>query len=171
MSIDRADHLALLLVTESDRPEEWPFIAQVVLNRVRTTGYPDTLEGVIYQRYQFSFYNPWTKAKLPHEDVYQKARQQKGARATRLSVARVCAEAMLAMPPACELLPRGTVNYWSPVSMLPKGSLPRGWNWNILRCFTVPGIEASRFVWAQTVEVTVPGTGRPFRFEGWPTPG
>lgn len=170
MSIEREDHLALLLVTESDRPEEWPAIAQVVLNRQRTPGYPDSLEGVIYQKKQFSFFNAWTGKGLSPDEIYTAARRQKGARETRLSVARVCAEAMLLMPPACEILPRGTLNYWSPISMLPKGSLPRGWNWSILRCFEVPGISADRFVWAQTVKSGSEGTGRPERFEGWPNP-
>ena len=39
-------------------------------------------------------------------------------------------------------------NYWSPDSMVPKGSLPR-WNWSRLRCFTVPGVDPLRFVFAE----------------------
>ena len=43
--------------------------------------------------------------------------------------------------------------------MKPAGSLPRGWNWNILHCFEIPGIPAERFVWAETREAGAPGTG------------
>lgn len=170
MSTPAPSWLALATMTETDKGHEAPFVMQVILNRLRAPGFGDTLEEVILQPWQFSYFNPWTKFGVPDDTdaVFQETYRTKARGAQRRwTLFLRCAEAMLELPEDCPILPPKTLNYWSPVSMLPKGSLPRGWNWNILKCFEVPGIDPRRFIWAETVKAGSRGTGKPSRYEGW----
>lgn len=49
--------LARLLVSETDRPAEWPAIGSVVRNRVKSPRYPDWYHKVVLQDRQFSAFN------------------------------------------------------------------------------------------------------------------
>lgn len=170
MSIPDPSWLALCLLTETNKGHEAPFVAQVVLNRLRSRSYPNTLEDVILQPWQFSAFNKWTTGEEPSspEDAFHEVYDRSAKLAQRhWQLFLECSEAMLSLPEECPILPPKTLNYWSPVSMVPKGSLPRRWNWSILRCFEVPGIDVRRFVWAETVPRNSPGTGRPEKFSGW----
>lgn len=53
------DWLALCLVTESNRPKEWPYIAQVIENRRKTGRWGDTYRSVILAPKQFSAFNSY----------------------------------------------------------------------------------------------------------------
>lgn len=145
-----AEWMALTLVSESKHPHEWPYLATVIKNRVEYPRiYPNTLRGVVLQPYQFSAYNEW----VGHSPsfILRKAREKFGP-----CVARHHCEAL---DVAHEVLGRRNwedpfgrmvFNYWSPRSMVPPGRLP-GWNWDILRCFVVSGVDPWRFVFAEEV--------------------
>jgi hypothetical protein len=162
----RPHHLAgLCLVTESNLPHEWPAVLQVILNRVASPRYPDTIEEVILQRKQFSRFNPWTTVKkwspdkvahvyreLVRADVFhqkidplllvyaQDCRVEEAGRYQERTPWRVVSD-----------VSPDTLHYYSPVSMVPKGSAP-AWAPTAKRLYTPPGIDPERFVFAEAVK-------------------
>lgn len=147
--------LGAVLRSESDRPVEWPLLAAVICNRVKAKGWPDTLVGVLRQRWQFSALNSTAhmgddEAWIRLLDTY--AGESVGDPENDLVEAIACAEHFLRLPrwswPVA--MGPGVCNYYSPESMKPPYRVP-DWNWLTLRAFTVPGIDPARFVFAETV--------------------
>jgi hypothetical protein len=161
--IDDGGWLALATATESDRPAEWPYVQQVIISRSRKSG--KSIYETVRAPWQFSAFNDTRHLPLDQERAVQAdiLKQLGAGYAPVLLLARTCALAMLALPPECGILPAGTTLYWSPRSMQPAGSLPK-WDFGELHCFTVPGIPASRFVWAQVLPAGSPGTGNQAQF-------
>lgn len=164
MIVTPQQFLALALITESNQPHEWPAIGAVVLNRVERDSYPDDVISVLRQPMQFSAFNATRNEVL--EDAYREVRRlhQLGAPGTPTSAfeaeALAVAEELLddaGRPLRRSRRPFGpaVLNYWSPRSMVPRGSLP-SWQWAGLRCFTLDGIDPWRFVFAETVDRTHP---------------
>lgn len=162
--------LALTIFSESSQPSEWPAVAAVIINRSRNPSYPGAYHGDIYsvvrQKEQFSGFNPYVSIQdeVALFNAVAEAIGFADQNKTLVSQAVALAIAMLLSPPGCALLPPTVLNYWSPRSMVPAGSLPRGWNWAALHCFTWPGVAANRFVFAQTVPTGSPGAGNQAQF-------
>lgn len=158
------DHhwLALCLCTESNRRREWPLIAAVIQNRVRSSRYPDTFVEVILQPSQFSAFNPYTA----DADVRHRWRN---LAALWLSVAATLTRKQLALHLAyaidhaakmleadvdghriSDLVSPATLHYFSPISMKPVGSAP-AWAKTASRLYTPAGIDPQRFIFAENV--------------------
>jgi len=158
-----AEWLALLLRSEANLQHEWWPVGWVVRNRVESEKFPDTYEGVILQRMQFSYFNGWTSAGIAPDRIFVEAQRGYAGPTEPLSLA--CAKAILATPRWHAPFGRAVLNYWSPVSMLPQGSLP-AWDFSHLRCFELSGIDPYRFIFGETVKVGHPLAGsRSGRFE------
>lgn len=140
--------LALTLFSESNIPSEWLPIASVILNRKASPQYPTDLYQLVRQPYQFSAFNSYQHLTDESELFTDLAADLKFSVSTCPQVA-ACAQLVLALPRACSILPTTTLNYWSPRSMVPAGSLPR-WDFRNLHCYLYPGIPAWRFVFAMT---------------------
>jgi hypothetical protein len=166
----RPHHLAgLCLVTETNRPEEFPAILQVILNRVASPRYPDTVEEVILQRKQFSRFNALTvKTRRLRADTIYRMVVREDIRDSRIDplllahaqdFARDCfARGDLTPGPtratmwiACTAISPQTLHYYSPISMVPKGSAPP-WAKTAKRLYGAPGIDMERFTWAEGVK-------------------
>lgn len=151
--------LALCLCTESNRRREWPLIAQVIYNRVASPRYPDTAEGVILQRMQFSAFNPFTtKARVQWKPAYRFKMVFEGSAIDPLLFvyATDMAAQIVGLHDAEDTKTRisyditpQTLHYWSPISM-PKGKRP-AWAPSASRLYTPPGIDPDRFVFAEGV--------------------
>lgn len=162
--------LALTLFTESSQSNEWPAVAAVIINRSRNWGYPGAYHGDIYsvvrQKSQFSGFNSYDSIE-DEVALFNAVAEGTGfgdQNKTLVGQAVALAISLLLAPVACALLPPTVLNYWSPRSMLPVGSLPKGWNWKELHCFTWPGVAAGRFVFAQTVPAGSSGAGNQAQF-------
>lgn len=141
-----AEWLGLCCRTESDRPQEWPYIAWVVRNRVESGRFPDTYRDVIRQRLQFSWFNGTVGQS--DEAVWEAARRGYPARHPELlEAATACATWVLATPREGAPFGPGVYYFWSPVSMVPTGALP-SWARN-LRRFTPMGLDPWRFMFAE----------------------
>ncbi len=139
---------ALCARSESDRPHEWPGILTVIRNRVESGKFPGTVESVVRQPWQFSYFNQWRNS-VDSTSVFDHA--MKGNAGKNHTLACEAAELILNAPE--HELPFGpkVFNFWSPVSMVPPMKLP-DWNWNILRCFPVSGVDPVRFMFGETVK-------------------
>lgn len=162
----RPHHLAgLCLVTESNLPHEWPAILQVILYRVASPRYPDTVEGVILQRKQFSRLNELTGVTARPTLIYSivaKADIGSGKISPLLLAHAQDFCAWLYTAPSggpwevtvtglvCPDISPETLHYYSPVSMVPKGSAP-AWAKTAKRLYTPPGIDPERFVFCEGV--------------------
>jgi hypothetical protein len=160
------DHhwLALCLCTESNRRTEWPLIAAVIQNRVRSKRYPDDWVGVILQPMQFSAFNAFTKNRLPVKSTIEletalfEGVASKVVRAFGGSVmlAHAIDHAALMLERDADghritdLITTVTHHYFSPVSMVPKGK-PPAWAKSASRLYTPEGIDPQRFVFAENV--------------------
>lgn len=153
--------LGLCLATESNRQAEWPLIGQVIYNRVASNRYPDTLEGVILQRSQFSAFNLWTKASAPPADTWNAVAgrvciQVGGALLLAYAIDAAARMDELMSDEAAEVrrisfdITPETLHYWSPVSMVPKGRKP-AWAPSASRIYSAPGIDPERFQFAENV--------------------
>lgn len=149
-----AEWLGLCLSTESDRESEWPAVAAVILNRVRSSRYPSTVRDVVLQPMQFSYFNPYTKAKLAPRAIWAAVARDKGA---YLLTVRACVWATLGLDLEIPTDPEwtagvspDTMHYYSPVSMRPRGSAPK-WASAAVRLYTPEGIDPDRFVFAEGV--------------------
>lgn len=139
------DWLALCLVTESNRPEEWPAIAQVIENRLKTGRWGKTLRDVVLAPMQFSAFNRY----MPPDP-------RRGTPGMFRTMAR-SEDALLLMHAArgdwsgpWAGITKETLHYYSPVSMKPPGSKP-AWAAQAKRVYTPPGIDPERFVFAEGV--------------------
>lgn len=150
--------LGLCLVTESNLRKEWPLIATVIQNRVRSKRYPDTFVEVILQRSQFSAFNEVTKSgKLSGTSIFDLvARRVTKAPGGPLLLAHAIDHAAKMIEADADghrisdLVSLETLHYWSPVSMVPKGRKP-AWAPTASRLYTPEGIDPQRFVFAENV--------------------
>lgn len=153
------DWLALCLCTESNRPEEWPYIAQVIENRRRTRRWGDTYKSVVLARKQFSAFDLFTE---PHGDPHlgtcgmlvamlRREDTLSLMRAAMMCQAKITEADETGREPGWELgITRTTLHYYSPVSMKPPGAKP-AWAASAKRLYTPRGISPDRFVFAEGV--------------------
>lgn len=160
-----SEHLwkALCLCTESNRPEEWPYISEVIDNRVLSPRYPNSVRDVVLQPKQFSAFNAWTGKKttataIGYRGLYNEVFDAHVGDAALLALAVedvICAfgwgrwgkHGVIVDPVE---FPSSVLHYYSPISMKPKGSAP-AWAKQAKRLFTPPGIDPERFVFAEGV--------------------
>jgi hypothetical protein len=152
--------LALCLATESNQRSEWPLIAAVIQNRVRSKRYPDTFPGVILQRSQFSAFNVATRkgfdASVSETWPWVFRQVAKSAKVDALLLAYAIDHAAKMIEADADghrlsvLISPQTMHYWSPVSMKPAGSRP-AWAPQASRLYTPEGIDPQRFVFAENV--------------------
>lgn len=149
-----AEWLALCLVTESNRPDEWPHIAQVIENRRATGRWGDTYRDVILAPKQFSAFNDYTKVRNPRltsdefgmqHCFYEIAKEQSDVLLMRAAAFVSLDDAVWSGE-----ISRTTFHYWSPVSMVPKGRKP-AWTEDAKRVYTPNGVDPERFVFAEGV--------------------
>lgn len=141
--------LALCARTESDLAAEWPCIMWVIRGRVASPRYPDTYEAVILQPSQFSAFNGYGDRGSRRVIFDTEARRFHASEI--LAAADLAAEIVKA--PASERpgeITTQTLHYYSPVSMVPKGSKP-AWAKSAKRLYTPAGIDPERFVFAEGV--------------------
>jgi hypothetical protein len=144
--------LGLALRSESDQPHEWLPIAWVIRNRVESRIYPDTYAGVVTQRQQFSYFNHFQRVDGP-EEIFAAALEgyageNAGWHDNDYLHACECASAVRRMPRWMAPFSPRVFHFWSPVSMVPKGSDP-AWAED-LRVFALPGIHAQRFKFGES---------------------
>lgn len=151
------DWLALCLVTESNRPDEWPYIAQVIENRRATGRWGNTYRDVILAPKQFSAFNDFTKHDVAPALVFKVVAGTE-ERIVLMHAAAFCGagpqeqtiKSILSSPQWSESISSATLHYYSPVSMKPPGSTPP-WAVRAERLYTPPGIDPRRFVFAEAV--------------------
>ena len=147
-----ADWLGLLLVTESNQPHEWRPIAQVVQNRMQHPRWPDTLERVILEPWQFSHFNPYQDSGLRGRELYEAVVEGEKARPIHrgwLEKGVECACWILTREPWEAPFGPGVLFYYSPVSREPQGEQPWWWEEEVGREFTPSGIDPWRFVFGE----------------------
>lgn len=145
--------LALCLCTESNHRKEWPLIAQVIQNRVRSSRYPDTYPDVILQRMQFSAFNEYTNPRMwaaPFLFRHLAAKQDPLLLAYAIDHAAKMIEADVDGHRISDLISPQTFHYWSPISMRPAGSKP-AWAPQATRIYTPEGFDEQRFRFAEGV--------------------
>jgi hypothetical protein len=124
-------------------PTEWPYVLKVIFNRVESPSYPDTVEGVILQKKQFSRFNAFTNRDPDH--VFPQLATFYNP--NHLVEAAACAVWVASLPEG-ELLPPTVLHFWSPQSMVPKWSAP---SWASKMRWIVPaGIDARRFIFGDS---------------------
>lgn len=154
------DWLALCLVTESNRPEEWPYIAQVIENRRKSGPWGTTYSGVVLARKQFSAFNDFTSSKESHfheETIFSAIATRIGNALLLMRAAAFvgtnqpsAALAMAGVHGWAEAISMKTLHYYSPISMKPAGSKPP-WAASAKRLYTPAGVDPARFVFAEGV--------------------
>ena len=151
--------IALTTLTETNRPAEFPYVMQVILNRMRAS--QRSAYEIVRAFRQFSWFND-------HEGLDERALYACLRDAKKLgrdtapgrleAVAKLTAHAMLQIPAEAGILPANAKLYWSPQSMKPRGALP-SWDWSKVWAFTVPGVSPQRFVFASEVGASDPRAG------------
>lgn len=147
--------LGLTIRSESDRPHEWWAIGWTVRNRVLSNRYPSTFEAVVLSRKQFSYFNAFAALAGDHEALYAAAVKgyagdMTGWAENNLNQAEACALEILTAKRWHAPFGEGVCHYYSPVSMVPKGSKPP-WIGGAKRVLTPSGIDPQRFVFAAGV--------------------
>lgn len=139
------DWLALCLVTESNRPEEWPAIAQVIENRRGDRRWGNTYRAVILAVKQFSAFNDVSRAR-PSREIWRAVAKDQDT----LLLLHAAEYIGKGFDHWTNDITRATLHYYSPVSMKPPGSKPP-WAAQAKRLYTPPGIDPERFVFAEGV--------------------
>lgn len=147
MTPDDQDWLALCLCTETDRPAEWPYIAQVINNRVDSGRWGNTLREVILSPMQFSAFNSVSRqlSTMSYTDAWLKVAGGLGISRLQLMHA-----ARSDWEPLWTPITPATTHYYSPVSMVPPGRKP-AWAASASRLYTPDGVDPQRFVFAEGV--------------------
>ena len=139
--------LALVACTETKRPHEMPYVQAVVINRMRAgKTWPGTIVRVVRQAKQFSAFNPIMQ--LSDEQAFNWIRKELSDELFKS--AEACAEDMLSRPAHLWPVDPATFWFWSPQSMVPRGSVPY-WAREDHYSFTVSGVDPWRFVFAMAV--------------------
>lgn len=148
------DWLALCLVTESNRPNEWPYIAQVIENRRKTGRWGDTYRSVVLAPMQFSAFNGHLNP--GHRDPENSPNFSLifGLMADHESPLPLMHAAAMVNGEEADafslVISTATLHYYSPVSMKPPGSKP-AWAASAKRLYTPTGVDPERFVFAEGV--------------------
>jgi hypothetical protein len=146
-----ADWLALCLVTESNRPAEWPAIAQVIENRRRSGRWGKTYRDVILARMQFSAFNSRTAGKITDYSLVFELMADHERPLLLMHAAAMAHRGPLDDAGWDNRITLATMHYYSPVSMRPAGSRP-AWAKAAKRLYTPPGVDPERFVFAESVQ-------------------
>lgn len=152
---DDARWLGLCIRSESDQPHEWRAIGWCIRNRVLSSRYPDLYQSVMLSRKQFSYFNAFSHLFQDPDALYVAARRgyagdSSGWAENNLDQAELCAAEVIAAPRWRAPFDPAVMHYYSPVSMVPKGSKP-AWAPSAKRLFTPSGIDPARFVFAAGV--------------------
>lgn len=162
------DWLALCLVTESNRPDEWSAIAQVIENRRRTGHWGSTYKSVVLAPMQFSAFNVLTgsrgdvRPETLGSRVFERLAKEESPLLLMHSAIWVYRAVRLIAPGTIETIyppiTPATLHYYSPVGMRPVGSAPfwaaidaKGKPLHAKRLYTPDGIDPERFVFAEEV--------------------
>jgi hypothetical protein len=152
---DEPRWLGLCLRSESDQPHEWTAIGWTIRNRVLSTRYPNLYQAVVLSRKQFSYFNQFASL-IDHPDALYAAAlkgyagDSSGWPENDLAEAERCARALILAPRWQAPFGVEVMHYYSPVSMVPKGSAPP-WAPAAKRLFTPSGVDPARFVFAAGV--------------------
>lgn len=144
-----ADWLGLLLATESHQQHEWPWLAAVVQNRVAHQRWPETIQKVVLQPWQFSHFNAYQDSGLWGRVLWDAVVEGVHGRPVDrhlVATAGQCAEWCLGLPAWRAPVGPRVCFYYSPVSMKPQGQEPWWWSEEVGREFTPPGIDPWRFI-------------------------
>lgn len=148
------DWLALCLVTESNRPSEWPYIAQVIENRRKTGRWGDTHRSVVLAPMQFSAFNGRVKPGRRDSENPPDFDLIFGLMADHESPLLLMHAAAMVNGEEADafslVISAATLHYYSPVSMKPAGSKP-AWAASTKRLYTPAGVDSERFVFAEGV--------------------
>lgn len=151
------DWLALCLVTESNLPSEWPFIAQVIENRRATGRWGHSYREVILAPMQFSAFNESRHLSFTVARFRRAATSQ-----DTLLLMHAARYVGIAFPGPVDAtvtvyrwvgsdgITPTTLHYYSPMSMKPAGSKP-AWADSAKRLYTPEGVDPNRLVFAEAV--------------------
>lgn len=146
--------LGLCILTESNDPKEWPYIAWVIRNRVESGRFKHTYEAVILQPMQFSAFNKYTSGDSNYRSFSPVQIFRDKARGFSfieyLFHAVDIAERIISAPRSEAPFPATVCHYYSPGSMIPRGSKPK-WAYSARKLFTPERIDPDRFVFADGV--------------------
>ena len=156
MKKTKYDWAAICAASESNRPEEWPYILTVIRNRVESRKYPSTYLEVVRQPLQFSYFNQHGE-KSPEATFKAALTDYPGH---QFEDAYACARMVLDSPRWVLPFSAKVLNFWSPVSMKPAGEPPR-WDFSGLRVFQVSTLDPWRFMFAEEVGRSHPYAGFP----------
>ena len=146
--------LGLAIRSESDEPHEWVPVAWSIRNRVLSPRYPNTYQGVILQRKQYSYFNKFYGMKA--EDIYNEAIKgyagdNSGWGENDLKAAQQCARDIILSPRYKAPFGADVMHFYSPISMDTVSSKP-SWMQLSTRIVHVSGIDPKRFVFAAGVK-------------------
>ncbi len=110
----------------------------ITLNRVESDRYPNTLNGVIEQPWQYSSLNEGD----PNKNFYENPSSTFTNSANRNAWVRSVSNSISILNGTDRGISKGATLYYSPRSMVPKNSQPN-WNFNILTEVNVPGVRSS----------------------------
>jgi hypothetical protein len=152
------DWLALTLVTESNRPNEWPAIAQVIENRRRTGRWGSTYKSVCLAPMQFSAFNGLTGKGVRPETLGAAAWTRMAKEESLLLVVHAAVMTyghsdnlnQHSATVFTGMITPATLHYWSPVSMHPTGSKP-AWAGSAKRVYCPPDMDPERFQFCEGV--------------------
>ncbi len=111
----------------------------IVLNRVESNRFPNEIESVITQRWQFSALNPGDPNKKYYDDPVS---QVIGSEVNHSAWVRTVSNAIRVQNGSARGISQGAILYYSPMSMDPPYSLP-DWNFNLLRELSAWGARSS----------------------------
>jgi len=109
----------------------------VVMNRVASVAYPNTVEAVVTQRHQFSSLGKNDSNKPFYFDPYGQVRLNS---ANFMAWTRAVSSALSIAKGGYRGITQGAILYYSPRSMVPANSKPT-WNFNLLREVLIKGIR------------------------------
>lgn len=144
------DWLALCLVTESNRPAEWPYIAQVIENRRKTGRWGATYRSVVTARMQFSAFNAFTGPSYTTSTATFDTMARGESQVLLMHAAVFVAKNSNPQDSFSLVISAATLHYYSPVSMKPPDSKP-AWAPSAKRLYTPKGVDPDRFVFAESV--------------------
>jgi hypothetical protein len=117
---------------------EMEVVANVVSNRVSSSKFPDSFEGVITQRSQFSS----LFKTAPNKKYYDNPLGQNGNVLNQSAWLRVLSAAAKVHYGINNDITSNSLLYYSPRSMIPTGSSPK-WNFNKLNEITISGVRSN----------------------------